>query len=222
MQRLQARIATIMCRLQTWLPNLTSLTQLTLALTFPARWEHLLPTSLMELEISNIVQVERHCPARVLLDLTNLTCLKLNCVRGVDDVYLRHLQPLPALQRCSLMLTEVTGKAFKHFCWEHLTFLSIGSWLDGCHIQYIGTSFPNLQELRISHSHNVRLRSSLACMGLCCLWNADSRSTVSALHSIKYFTSRNGHVTVPVLQQHPQFRTCANGVIRGRGKGASV
>lgn len=166
MQRVNAQFRLIVCRLHTWLPSLTSLTQLTLALTFPEIWEHLLPTSLRELEISNITQVERHCPSRVLLDLTNLTCLKLNCVRGVNDVYLQHLKPLPVLQRCSLMLTEVTGKAFKFFCWEHLTFLSIGSWLNGCHIQYIGTTFPNLQELRIAHCHNVRLRSSVACTNI--------------------------------------------------------
>lgn len=142
-------------RFHPWLPHLSSLTQLTLALTFPSKWELLLPTSLKRLEISNILHEEWRCPSRVLLDLIHLTCLNINCVRGVDDIFLRKLRSMPALKTCSLQLTHITGRAFKHIYWEHLTYLSVGSLLDGTCLMHIGVAFPSLKDLRIVHCHNV-------------------------------------------------------------------
>lgn len=148
-------------RLHSWLPQMSSLSQLTLALTFPSQWELLLPNSLRELELSNIMNEDRTCPARVLLDLTNITCLNMNCVRGIDDVYFRRLKLLSSLQKCSLLVTDVTGSAFKHIHWRYLTFLSVGSSFDGCHFPLIGTAFPNLMDLRLAHCHNVRIVFSM-------------------------------------------------------------
>lgn len=115
-----------------------------------------MPPSLKNLEISNILNAERRCPACVLLGLTELTCLKINCVNGIDDLFLRHLKAKQGLQSCTLMLTAVTGRALKYMLWEDLTFLSIGSAWDDSNIPSIGTAFPKLRDLRLVHCSNVR------------------------------------------------------------------
>eukprot|EP00892_Ulva_mutabilis_P011283 jgi/Ulvmu1/8527/UM044_0061.1 len=136
-------------RLHTWLPHLTSLTQLTLALAIPATWESLFPVSLKELELSSILQSGRRCHPSVLAALTQLTCLKINCSRGINDVFVRDLKALTRLQTCTFMVTNVTGSTFKYISWEHLTFLSIGSAFDDSNFVHIGTAFPHLTDLHL-------------------------------------------------------------------------
>jgi hypothetical protein len=147
------------CRLHAWLPHLQALTSLTLALTFPITWRDLLPASLQHLELSNATEAAVQCPAPVLATLTNLTQLNLQCSPIVDDLLIRGLSPLTALQRLFLLCTSVSGTCFRGLRLPRLEMLVISSRMHAQCLAYIASAAPRLKTLRLETCKKVCVRN---------------------------------------------------------------
>ena len=143
------------CRLHCWLPHMTALTSLTMALAFPCSWPKLLPVSLQALDISNVSPLYA-CPWFVLQLCTNLTKLSLQCISSVDDNFLKPLSVLSNLQKLFLCQSSVTGHAFRSLTLPKLHTFALGPSLDGTHLQDLSKAMPALQTLRLDSCGRVR------------------------------------------------------------------
>jgi hypothetical protein len=142
-------------RLHHWLPHLSGLTSLTLALTFPSIWSDLLPTNLRQFELSNIGDISQQCPSLVLAALTQLTRLSLQCSPFVNDEFIGELGTLSKLKQLFLNCTSVTGSGFRKVLMPSLQQVAIGSDVNADGLSHLCGAAPSLQDLRLDRCKKV-------------------------------------------------------------------